>query len=76
MRVWERGSGETKACGTGACAAAIAAITTGYCNKNTDIKIDLLGGQLTINYAGETVYMTGEAIKVYEGTFSSCKPYP
>jgi len=68
MRVWERGSGETLACGTGACAAAVAAVLNGHCDKNADIKIDLLGGQLTVKYADNTVIMTGEAVKVYEGT--------
>jgi carbamoyl-phosphate synthase large subunit len=67
MRVWERGSGETLACGTGACAAAVAAILNGYCDKNTDIRVGLLGGELVINYNGEDVFMTGECQKVFDG---------
>ncbi|MEE1261943.1 carbamoyl-phosphate synthase large subunit, partial [Ruminococcus sp.] len=67
MRVWERGSGETWACGTGACAVAVAACENGYCKKGDDIKIKLKGGDLIINYTDETVYMTGNAEKVYEG---------
>ncbi|MCI5599228.1 MAG: carbamoyl-phosphate synthase large subunit [Ruminococcus sp.] len=68
MRVWERGSGETWACGTGACAAAVAACENGFCNKGDDITVKLKGGDLVINYTDETVYMTGEAEKVFEGT--------
>lgn len=68
MRVWERGSGETWACGTGACAAAVAAVENGYCKKNTDIRIKLRGGDLIIKYTNDTVYMTGEACLVFEGT--------
>ena len=67
MRVWERGSGETWACGTGACAAAVAAVENGFCKKNQDITIKLKGGDLVINYTDDTVYMTGEAAKVFEG---------
>jgi len=67
MRVWERGSGETLACGTGACAAAVAAVLNGYCSKDEDIHVLLLGGELTINYTNETVYMTGGCTRVFEG---------
>jgi diaminopimelate epimerase len=67
MRVWERGSGETWACGTGACAAAVAAVLNGYCKKNEDILVHLKGGDLVIRYTDETVYMTGEAVKAFEG---------
>ena len=67
MRVWERGSGETWACGTGACAAAVAAVENGFCKKGEDIKVKLIGGDLVINYTDETVYMTGNAEKVFEG---------
>ncbi len=67
MRVWERGSGETWACGTGACAVAVAACENGYCKKGEDIKVKLIGGDLIINYTDETVYMTGNAEKVFEG---------
>ena len=68
MRVWERGSGETLACGTGACAAAVAAVLNGYCDMDSAITVLLPGGDLTIRYTGETVYMTGDCIKVFDGT--------
>ena len=68
MRVWERGSGETWACGTGACAVAVAAVENGLCKKGEDITIKLLGGDLTINYTDETVMMTGPATTVFNGT--------
>jgi carbamoyl-phosphate synthase large subunit len=67
MRVWERGSGETLACGTGACAAVVAAVENGYCKKGEDVKVILLGGELVINYTDERVYMTGGCTKVFEG---------
>ncbi len=68
MRVWERGSGETLACGTGACAAAAASVLAGYCGKNTDISVQLLGGDLTVRWDGQTVWMTGPARTVFQGT--------
>ena len=68
MRVWERGSGETLACGTGACAAAVAACLNGYCKKGEDIKVILRGGELIINYTYEAVYMTGNCEKVFTGS--------
>ena len=68
MRVWERGSGETWACGTGACAAAVAACLNGYCNKGEDITVHLRGGDLVINYTDDTVIMTGPATTVFEGS--------
>ena len=67
MRVWERGSGETLACGTGACASAVAAVLNGYCDKNTEISVYLLGGELKITYTDETVYMEGGAQLVFTG---------
>ena len=67
MRVWERGSGETLACGTGACASAVAAVLNGYCEKNSDITVKLAGGELIIRYTDEAVYMTGEAKTVFTG---------
>ena len=67
MRVWERGSGETWACGTGACAAAVAAVENGFCPKGEDITVKLKGGDLVINYTDDAVFMTGEAIKVFDG---------
>ena len=67
MRVWERGSGETWACGTGACAAAVASVLCGYCKKDTDILVHLRGGDLTIRYTDEAVFMTGGATTVFTG---------
>jgi len=67
VRVWERGSGETKACGSGACAAVVAAVLNGYCDKNSDIKVEMPGGDLIINYRDEAVFLTGDCIKVFEG---------
>ncbi len=69
MRVWERGNGETLACGTGACAAVVAATKCGYCKKGCDIKVCVLGGELTVNYTDERVLLTGSAHLVYEGSF-------
>ena len=67
MRVWERGSGETWACGTGACAAAVAAVLNGFCKKGKDISVRLRGGELTIRYTDEPVFMTGKATEVFHG---------
>ncbi len=67
MRVWERGSGETMACGTGACATVAAAALCGYCPKDEDVTVRLRGGELTVRYTDRTVWMTGEAVKVFEG---------
>lgn len=69
MRVWERGSGETLACGTGACAVASIAVKKGISKKNEDIKIKLKGGNLVIRYTDKAVYMTGPAEKVFDGKF-------
>lgn len=68
MRVWERGSGETWACGTGTCASAVAAVLNGYCPKDEDILVHLRGGDLTIRYTDQTVYMTGPASTAFTGT--------
>ena len=67
MRVWERGSGETMACGTGACAAVVACVLNGFCNKGEEVTVKLLGGDLTIEVTDKAVYMTGTAQKVFEG---------
>ena len=68
MRVWERGSGETLACGTGACATVTAAVVNGISPLNEDINVHLRGGVLTIRYTGERVLMTGAAEFVFDGT--------
>ena len=67
MRVWERGSGETLACGTGACAAVVAAVATGQCEKGRDITVRVRGGDLVVNYTDEKVTLTGDARLVYTG---------
>ncbi len=70
MRVWERGSGETFACGTGACAVAVAAVLSGYADFGKPITVDLLGGSLEITCEDDLkVYMTGPATKVYDGVY-------
>ena len=68
MRVWERGSGETLACGTGACAAAVAAVRRGFCAAGT-IKVHLAGGDVEIFWDGGDVIMTGPAETVCEGEY-------
>ncbi|NLK99435.1 MAG: diaminopimelate epimerase [Clostridiales bacterium] len=67
MRVWERGSGETLACGTGACAAAVACILSNL--TDDELRVTLLGGDLYISYDKSTnlVYMTGPAVTVFDG---------
>lgn len=67
MRVWERGSGITQACGTGACATAVAAILQGKTGRMAKVVMD--GGPLSIHWdeKSDKVYMTGEAVKVFEG---------
>ena len=70
MRVWERGSGETYACGTGACAVAAASVKNGYSPADTPITVKLLGGELTITARSDwSVTMEGPAEKVYEGVY-------
>lgn len=67
MRVWERGSGETMACGTGACATAVAAVLTGRANRK--VTVALAGGDLNIEWSGDGhIYMNGGATTVFEGT--------
>ena len=67
MRVWERGSGETLACGSGACASVVAAAENGLCKKGEDITVHLRGGKLVVNYSDSGVFLTGNAVKVFEG---------
>lgn len=69
MRVWERGSGETLACGTGACAVAVSSVLNGYCKQGEEITVKLRGGDLYITYNEDgTVLMKGPATKVFDGT--------
>ncbi len=68
MRVWERGSAETLACGTGSCATVVAAILNGYVDN--DVTVHLLGGDLNISWSGnekDSVFMTGPATTVFSG---------
>jgi diaminopimelate epimerase len=65
MRVWERGSGETLACGTGACATAVACFLNGLTDRS--VTVHLLGGELDIEVTEDTVFMTGPATTVFEG---------
>jgi diaminopimelate epimerase len=65
LRVWERGVGETLACGTGACAAAVAGIRRGL--LDSPVSVTARGGTLTIEWSGGSVWMTGPATKVFEG---------
>ena len=67
MRVWERGAGETLACGTGACATAVACYLNGKTDRN--VEVELLGGKLYIEWNEENnhIYMTGPAVTVFEG---------
>ena len=65
MRVWERGSGETMACGTGACAVMYASYLNGYCKEKATV--ELLGGKLEIELQEGHIFMTGPATTVFEG---------
>ncbi len=67
MRVWERGTGETLACGTGCCATAVACVLNGL--TDTDVEVEVLGGKIQIQWDRENnlVYMTGPAVTVFEG---------
>jgi diaminopimelate epimerase len=70
MRVWERGTGETLACGTGACGAAVASMVKGLVDRM--VTVHLPGGDLVIEWAEADgrVYMTGPAVEVYQGTLT------
>lgn len=72
MRVWERGSGETLACGTGACASVCATVLNGWTKR--EVEVTLLGGKLNIfwNFKDNHVYMTGTAEKVFDGEYTKC----
>lgn len=69
MRVFERGNGETMACGTGACAAVVAACENGYCKKNVDITVKVKGGDLVVNYSDNGVTLSGDTRLVYTGVY-------
>ena len=67
MRVFERGNGETFACGSGACAAVVAAVENGYCEKDRDITVKVRGGTLTVRYTNDGVTLTGDAKLIFTG---------
>lgn len=67
MRVWERGSGETLACGTGATASACAAVACGLCDAGVPIRVLVRGGELTVLPREDSAYLTGSAVTVFEG---------
>lgn len=67
VRVFERGSGETFACGSGACAVAAAAVKNGYARENENIRIRMRGGNLTVKITRENTYLTGEAVLSFVG---------
>ena len=69
MRVWERGNGETLACGTGAAASVVAAVLAGYCRYDEDITVKVRGGDLIVRYSSDgRVTLTGNVKQVFEGT--------
>ncbi len=72
MRVWERGTGETLACGTGASAVCVACTLNGFVNEKEEVLVKLLGGDLKIKW-DETVLMTGPAKVVFDGSFEPKK---
>lgn len=69
MRVWERGSGETLACGTGACASVVASVLNGHTARS--VTVQLLGGTLQVEWDPQTgrVFMTGDAVSVFDGVY-------
>ena len=66
VRIWERGAGETLGCGTGACAAAVAAVVTGRAKRNEPIMITSKGGELSVVWS-DTIWMTGPSVLVFDG---------
>lgn len=68
MRVWERGNGETYACGTGACAAAAAAVEIGLCRRNEPITVKVRGGDLTVTVTDNGILLTGDTVRIFGGT--------
>lgn len=70
VRVWERGSGETLACGSGACAAVVACVNQGLCDRNVDVLVELPGGRLTVRWAESgNVFLTGPAAVSFQGVW-------
>ncbi len=67
MKVWERGSGATLACGTGASASVVAGVLNGFCRLNEVVKVSLPGGILKVEVTKDSVFLTGEAVLVFEG---------
>lgn len=68
MRVWERGSGETISCGTGTCASVVACVLNGYCRRDEEIEVQIIGGKLYDTYKEDgTVIMKGPAVHVFDG---------
>ncbi|MEE1321411.1 MAG: carbamoyl-phosphate synthase large subunit [Acutalibacteraceae bacterium] len=67
MRAYERGNKETFACGTGAAAAVVAAVENGFCDKGEEITVKLKGGDLAVTYDDNGIFLTGNAVLVYEG---------
>jgi len=70
MRVWERGSGETLACGSGACASVVAASENGFCKCGNEVTVHLRGGELKVRYYQNEVFLKGDAVRVFEGEIS------
>lgn len=69
--VWERGSGATQACGSGACASVVAAVLNGHCHRGEEVEVHLAGGSLQINWSKEgSVWMLGEAVEILDGKFN------
>ena len=69
IRVWERGNGETLACGTGALAASFAAVRLGLANPDSEILVKLPGGDMTVRVAEDSLTLTGGTEEVYTGAF-------
>ena len=69
VRVWERGSGATLACGTGACAAVAAAVRLGICRKDSEVRVQLPGGDLFVRCAEDGITLTGDTELVFRGSF-------
>ncbi len=67
MRAYERGNAETFACGTGACAAVVAAVENGFCDKGEEITVKLRGGDLAVTYDDNGIFLTGNAVLIFEG---------